>query len=126
MQFIQSDLLEQLPAGVRVDILLANLPYIPTDRLSSLPISVRDYEPTIALDGGSDGLYYITKLLNQAALVMKKRAVCWLEIDDTHTGELILSNQQLASQGWRIEELYDSFGNMRFARCHLARKNSIV
>lgn len=38
------------------DLILCNPPYIPTGDLAGLDVSVRDYEPHMALDGGEDGL----------------------------------------------------------------------
>ncbi|MEV4555789.1 putative protein N(5)-glutamine methyltransferase [Kitasatospora sp. NPDC049285] len=40
----------------RVDLLVANAPYVPTDEIPLLPPEARDHEPRTALDGGSDGL----------------------------------------------------------------------
>ena len=40
------------------DVIVCNPPYIPTGEISGLDISVRDYEPRMALDGGEDGLNY--------------------------------------------------------------------
>ena len=52
------DLFDALPAGVRgrVGVLAANAPYVPTDRISSMPPEARDHEPRVALDGGADGV----------------------------------------------------------------------
>ncbi|MFE7167805.1 putative protein N(5)-glutamine methyltransferase [Streptomyces sp. NPDC057616] len=54
----QGDLFTALPRGLRgrIDILAANVPYVPTDEVSLLPAEARDHEPLTALDGGSDGL----------------------------------------------------------------------
>jgi len=54
----QGDLDEPLPAGLRgrVDLLLANVPYVPTDEVALLPAEARLHEPRAALDGGPDGL----------------------------------------------------------------------
>jgi len=54
----QGDLYEPLPAALRgrVDILLANVPYVPTGEVGLLPPEARDFEARVALDGGSDGL----------------------------------------------------------------------
>ena len=49
--------------GVKVDLVMANLPYIASDLLESLPVS--RYEPRQALDGGEDGLACIRELLGQ-------------------------------------------------------------
>lgn len=62
IRFIHGDLLE----GVgEVNLICANLPYIPTAELASLPIA--KHEPTLALDGGPDGLRVIERLLALAA-----------------------------------------------------------
>jgi release factor glutamine methyltransferase len=55
---LQGDLYEPLPPSLagRVDLLLANPPYVPTDSLALMPPEARLHEPRIALDGGSDGL----------------------------------------------------------------------
>lgn len=52
------DLYEPLPGSLlgRVDVLLANVPYVPTGEVPLLPAEARDYEAGIALDGGVDGL----------------------------------------------------------------------
>ncbi|MER6983079.1 putative protein N(5)-glutamine methyltransferase, partial [Streptomyces carpinensis] len=52
------DLFEALPAGLRgrVDVLAANVPYVPTGEVGLLPSEARDHEPPVALDGGADGL----------------------------------------------------------------------
>ncbi len=61
VQFIRGDLLE----GVgRVNLICANVPYIPTAELESLPVA--KHEPTLALDGGPDGLRVIERLLATA------------------------------------------------------------
>ncbi len=62
VHLIQSDLLNGTQA--RFDLICANLPYIPTRALQELPV-VR-YEPSLALDGGKDGLKLMRKLLSQA------------------------------------------------------------
>ena len=52
------DLYEPLPAGLRgrVDVLVANAPYVPTGEIGLMPPEARLHEPRVALDGGTDGL----------------------------------------------------------------------
>jgi release factor glutamine methyltransferase len=54
----QGDLYEPLPAALRgrVAILVANVPYVPTEEIGFLPPEARAHEPLVALDGGADGL----------------------------------------------------------------------
>lgn len=113
--FLESDLLSSMPITRKIDVLLANLPYIPSGRIPTLDESVRLYEPIMALDGGLDGLELIHFLLEQAVNMMSKHGVCWLEIDETHTLDMIL-NPELIQAGWQFELLTDSFGKTRFAR----------
>jgi release factor glutamine methyltransferase len=57
-QVYEGDLYEPLPAALRgrVDILVANAPYVPTGEVGLLPAEARIHEPLLALDGGADGL----------------------------------------------------------------------
>jgi release factor glutamine methyltransferase len=54
----EGDLYDALPASLhdRVDVLVANAPYVPTDGIALLPAEARVHEPRVALDGGPDGL----------------------------------------------------------------------
>ncbi|WP_370962337.1 putative protein N(5)-glutamine methyltransferase [Amycolatopsis sp. cg9] len=54
----QGDLYDALPPSLRgrVDVLLANVPYVPSAAVSTMPPEARLHEPLVALDGGSDGL----------------------------------------------------------------------
>jgi len=54
----EGDLYEPLPATLRgrVDVLVANAPYVPTHAIELLPPEAREHEPRVALDGGADGL----------------------------------------------------------------------
>jgi release factor glutamine methyltransferase len=52
------DLFAPLPATLRgrVDVVVANVPYVPTEAIALMPPEARDHEPRMALDGGGDGL----------------------------------------------------------------------
>nr|WP_255514883.1 hypothetical protein [Quadrisphaera sp. INWT6] len=52
------DLFDALPRGLRgrVDVLVANAPYVPRGEVALMPPEARDHEPLLALDGGGDGL----------------------------------------------------------------------
>ena len=54
----EGDLFGALPEHLRgrVDVLLVNAPYVPTDAVSLMPAEARLHEPRLALDGGADGL----------------------------------------------------------------------
>ena len=70
IEFVECDILPKLLSNeIRFDLICANLPYIPTEKLHNLPIFGR--EPTLALDGGDDGLDLFRRLL---ALTPKRLA----------------------------------------------------
>jgi release factor glutamine methyltransferase len=64
----QGDLYQPLPASLRgrVDILVANAPYVPTEEVALLPAEARVHEPLLALDGGSDGLSILRRVIAEA------------------------------------------------------------
>jgi release factor glutamine methyltransferase len=64
----QGDLFAPLPDTLRgrVDVLVANAPYVPTDELGLLPAEARDHEPRVALDGGRDGLDVLRRVATAA------------------------------------------------------------
>lgn len=57
IEFLQGNLLEPL-AGKKIDLIVSNPPYIPTNQISE---SLK-FEPRAALDGGSDGQDYINQI----------------------------------------------------------------
>lgn len=96
IQFAECDLLPHpfapLPAGeglgVRgINLLCANLPYIPTSTLYGLPIYNR--EPTLALDGGEDGLDPFRKLLNLSLHWLAPDGMMLLEIESTRGSQAL-------------------------------------
>jgi release factor glutamine methyltransferase len=98
VDFVQCDLLPPhpfpLPTESHFDVICANLPYIPSERLERLPIFGR--EPTLALNGGSDGLDPIRHLLKIAPEWLAPNGLILLEIE--------------AGQGMAAVSLaYDSF-----------------
>lgn len=64
----EGDLFDPLPAGLhgRVDLLLANVPYVPTADIPLLPREARDHEAHVALDGGGDGLEVLRRVASEA------------------------------------------------------------
>jgi len=64
------DLLAPLPTTLRgrVDVLVANVPYVPTGEIGLLPREARLHEPAIALDGGTDGLEVLRRVAADAPL----------------------------------------------------------
>jgi release factor glutamine methyltransferase len=84
IQFAECDLLpnsEFKNQNSKFDLICANLPYIPTATLKDLPIYGR--EPTLALDGGADGLEVVRRLLKFAPEYLAPNGMMLLEIETT-------------------------------------------
>ena len=64
----------------KIDLAIANPPYIPQDTYKKLPIEVKNFEPKIALLGGKDGLEHIKEIVQYAPLFLKEKG--WLLIEN--------------------------------------------
>jgi release factor glutamine methyltransferase len=64
----EGDLYRPLPAALRgrVDVIMANAPYVPTESIGLMPPEARVHEPKVALDGGADGLDVARGVIAQA------------------------------------------------------------
>ncbi len=80
VKFLHSDLLAAFTDVF--DVLVANLPYIPTHRFEQLPREIRAFEPRAALDGGEDGLGVMRRLLAQLQAHANRNAIALLEISE--------------------------------------------
>ena len=89
---LQGDLLEPVPE--QVDVIAANLPYIPSGNIQGLQPEVQ-WEPRDALDGGLDGLDVIRRLLGQAQHKLNQSGVIILEIDPHQVQPLEETAQEL-------------------------------
>jgi len=75
------DFWNNTPLEEGVDIIAANLPYLPTARIPTLQPEVSRYEPRRALDGGPDGLRLVRRLLGQAPGYLNETGAILLELD---------------------------------------------
>jgi release factor glutamine methyltransferase len=62
------------------DLIVSNPPYIAENDLTGLEPEVRDFEPTLALDGGADGLDIIRRIISIAPSYLNQNAPLMLEI----------------------------------------------
>ncbi len=83
IDFREGNLLEPLE-GVRARYLVSNPPYIPDHEWDAVEANVKDYEPTSALRGGSDGLQYIGPLIAQAHQFLDHPGQLLIEVAAVH------------------------------------------
>lgn len=106
-KFIVSNLFENFPKNLNIDLVISNPPYIPSKRISKLHESVKNFEPILALDGGSDGALLINKIISDLPIFQKK-INCLIEIDDSH------NLNKIKSEGLNPSLVKDQFGVNRF------------
>ncbi len=79
INFLQADLMS--PISHQFDLICANLPYIPSQRLPTLKI--HGHEPDTALNGGKDGMEFISELLVTSSTYTQPGALLLIEIDSS-------------------------------------------
>ena len=80
---IHADALKPAPAVLgKFDMIISNPPYIPNRELEELPISVREYEPHLALFGGDDGLNFYRAISENYAKALKPGGYLAFEFGD--------------------------------------------
>lgn len=89
LQFYEGDLFAPLPNSTKARLIVANPPYIGKNELASLPPSVRDYEPHLALDGGVDGLVLYRRILRDAPRYLETAGFLVMEIGFDQKSALI-------------------------------------
>ena len=90
-----------------IDLIVANLPYVPTGDLAGLPIGT-SFEPPEALDGGSDGLAVVRALLAELATVVANDGAALLEIGANQAAGALAGAAQLLP-GWPAR-IHDDLG----------------
>jgi release factor glutamine methyltransferase len=112
-----ADLLDGVPAPEGGwTAIVANLPYVPTADLAEAQPEVRDFEPRLALDGGTDGLDPIRRLVRAAAVggVLAPGAGLYLEVG---IGQAEAVAEMMRSTGYEdVEEREDLSGVPRVVR----------
>ena len=118
---IHSDLFSSLNnSNIKYDIIVSNPPYIPTKDINGLDASVKK-EPTIALDGGKDGMDFYRKILKQALNHLNNNAVLIFEIgyDELEKFKEIINRY---AEYKVVESLKDYGGNDRVVVCRFQNK----
>jgi release factor glutamine methyltransferase len=113
LRFVEADLLPPV-VSFPFDILLANLPYIPTGDIATLPVAA-SFEPRIALDGGSDGLVEIRRLVERLPETVAEGSTTLLEIG-ADQGDAVEALVAERLPGWTCSVARDLSGLPRVAR----------
>jgi release factor glutamine methyltransferase len=118
IDFMVSDCFDSLnPAEYQFDLVVSNPPYVAAEMMAGLQREVRDYEPSMALSPGEDGLSVIRRLINEAPAFLKDGGRLILEIGFDQ-GESVRS--LIAGNLWELIEIRPDL--QRIPRIVLLRK----
>ena len=100
VSFVRGDL---AGAIARADIIVANLPYIPSAGICRLEPEVRDWEPRLALDGGADGLDLIRRLISDCATRIRPKLLTM----EVGLGQAAFVGELCRAQRASVETVFD-------------------
>ncbi len=114
--FLMGDLFEPLKKLCvdKVDMIVSNPPYVASGEIQTLAPEVKDHEPKIALDGGSDGLDLCKRTLREAPDYLAQGGTLAMEIGYRQAGPLA---EWIRQQGlpWEVRFKHDLAGIERVA-----------
>lgn len=87
INFVCSDLFTRIRE--RFDLIISNPPYIPSSEIETLQKEVKDFEPRLALDGGSDGLEIYRKIAAEASKYLTRGGVLLMEVGAGQAEEVV-------------------------------------
>ena len=121
VRFVEADVLPPVVA-TPFDLVLANLPYIPTMTIPMLPVAA-SFEPRVALDGGPDGLALIGRLIGRLPDALAEGGVALVEIGSDQPAAIEdLIRRELP--GWTSTIEHDLAGQPRVVSIERSRATS--
>ena len=95
----------------KVDLLISNPPYIPTDRLALLPAEVGKFDPPLSLNGGPDGFRVVERILDGTSRFLAPKGLAAIEIDPVLKEPL---KRYARTSSLVFKTGVDTYGNLRF------------
>lgn len=96
----------------KFSLLVSNPPYIPSADIAELETEVKNYDPLLALDGGTDGLRDYRRLAQAAPLILTDGAYILLEVGINQARDVA---EIFTEQGFILEEILKDYGGIE--RC---------
>ena len=106
-----ADVAEPLRSHEGFDLVTAVAPYVPTDELQLLPADVQRYEPRLALDGGTDGLDLVRRVIAAARRLLRPGG--WLLIEVGGDQDQALAPNLAAAAFDLVTPWRDDHGDLR-------------
>ena len=99
---VQADALAPASAFLgKFDMIVSNPPYITTEEMEQLPVSVKDFEPHLALHGGEDGLLFYREIIKNYTKILKPKGYLCFEFGMGQGDDIC---RLLEQSGYRIRE----------------------
>ncbi|MBO7187290.1 MAG: peptide chain release factor N(5)-glutamine methyltransferase [Clostridia bacterium] len=111
IEFIHSDLFKNI-GGKKFNVIISNPPYIKSEDITSLDREVKDFEPVLALDGGSDGLEYYKKIACFAGDYIAENGYLFLECGINQASAVA----EMFKNSKSVEIIKDIFGVERIVK----------
>lgn len=116
VRFQLSDGFAALPSELKFDLLVSNPPYIATAEIPTLDPEVRDYDPRLALDGGTDGLDFYRRLAGESRTRIRSGGKLMVELGAGQDGDV---SRIFTNEGWTVEGVEKDYAGL--ARILIAR-----
>ena len=102
----EGDLYQALPERLRgkVDLLVVNAPYVPTDALATLPAEARVFEPVESLDGGADGLAVHRRVADEAPQWLAPRGHLLIETSEAQAEPMLAAFVEAGLKAWTAQD----------------------
>ena len=117
IEFLQGDGFGALAGARRFDLIVSNPPYIPSAEIATLEPEVRDFDPRVALDGGTDGLKFFRLIASQAAVFLNPGGKTMVEFGD---GQAEAIRKIFETEKWIVEAVKEDYSQR--ARILIARR----
>jgi len=110
IKFIRSDLFSNYElCAMNYELIISNPPYIPTEEIDKLQLEVR-HEPRAALDGGTDGLDFYRRIIQESPAYLKQGGLLIMEMGfGQHRG---IENMLKKSQKFEIINIIKDYNNI--------------
>lgn len=114
--FYEGDFLDAIPPNVAFDVILSNPPYITLDEMETLPLDVRQYEPSLALEAGPDGLDAYRRILDGVSRVLVPGGYLFFEIGCAQGAAVSALMQECGFSEIRVLQDYGGCDRVVFGR----------
>lgn len=114
---MELDVLDTPPAALgSFDMIVSNPPYIAASEIETLDVSVKDFEPRMALDGGADGLDFYRAILQNWTGLLRSGGWLLFEVGETQANDVMTLMERACLREIGMEEDTAGYARVVFGR----------